>query len=97
VPIETRGIFIDTKLLKTRNTIAHGNPLYSDGAPLELTLDFINTLKSVVLIILESFQEDLLEYYEKEFYLNDKEEERFNYSLTREVELSNQLKEVEAA
>jgi hypothetical protein len=93
-PLETRGVFIDTKLVSHRNMIAHGDRLFENSQFEVLTLDYIKELKSVVFTILEAFQVDLLEHYHNKFYLASNVNEQSKYATMSEAKLEADLKAI---
>ena len=94
--LETKKNYIDKKLLANRNSIAHGEPFLDDeNDDFSLSFEEIKKLKKVIILILDSFKEELSDYVKNEYYLSHKQIERMNYEKEREEYLEKSFKEIE--
>lgn len=76
---------IDNTLLKCRNHNAHGG---RNSAQLLLDIELLKLLKNLIILLLEQFKDDILEYSSGEFFLQSKLVEKQNY----DTEANNILK-----
>jgi hypothetical protein len=76
--VDTKSIFIDEKLLESRNKVAHGNRIKRLDAEFNLTIDDLKEVKEVVFFLMDSFHDDLIYFAENKLYLSD------NYSMSKE-------------
>ena len=94
--LATRGNYIDRNLLHVRNTIGHGGKYDNDSeGDLILEISDIERLKNVIILIIDNFRDELLEYAYKEYYLISNEKERIEYDSTKEKELNKLLESYE--
>lgn len=66
--IDTKRIFIDEKLLGSRNKVAHGNKIQGIGDDFNLSLDELKEVKDVVFFLMDNFSDDLIYFAENELY-----------------------------
>jgi hypothetical protein len=94
--LETRKNYIDRNLLHVRNTIGHGSK-YKDSNEGDLILEIedVERLKNIVVLIIDNFRDELLDYAYKEYYLIENEDERLKYETQKGFELDKLLKELE--
>lgn len=76
---------IDSTLLKCRNHNAHGG---RNNSQLLLDIGLLKLLKNLIILLLEQFKDDILEYSTGEFFLQSKLVEKQNY----DTEANNILK-----
>ena len=90
--LETRRNYIDRNLLHVRNAIGHGSK-YEDSNEGDLLLEIedIERLKNIVILIIDNFRDELLDYAYKEYYLVGNEENRVTYDAEKEDELEKLL------
>ncbi len=95
--LETRRAYIDRNLLHVRNTIGHGSK-YEDSNEGDLVLEIedVERLKNIVILIIDNFRDELLDYAYKEYYLSDNEENKTIYDTEKEEELEKLLKSYDA-
>ncbi len=91
--LETRRNYIDRNLLHVRNTIGHGSKYEDrDEGDLVLELEDIERLKNIVILIIDNFRDELLDYAYKEYFLSNNEENKLIYDIKKEDELEKLLK-----
>ena len=95
--IKARKNFVDVNLLKTRNSIGHGNQVKADDPSSSTVLDFdqIVKLKEFVMLMLDYFSDVLLKYVEEEYYLQIKAGERDAFEERQEEVLCRKLEQIE--
>lgn len=79
---------IDNTLLKCRNHNAHGG---RNSSQLLLDIDLLKLLKNLIILLLEQFKDDILEYSSGEFFLLSKSEEKNSYDTEANNSLSTQI------
>ncbi len=93
--LQTKKHYIDAHLLANRNNIAHGEPfLEGKYDEFSLSLDDISRLKNIILLIMDSFKEELSDYVSNEYYLSQKKSERRDYEEGREEYLRASFREM---
>ncbi|RYD58935.1 MAG: hypothetical protein EOP56_01520 [Sphingobacteriales bacterium] len=94
--LSTREHYINSNLLLNRNSIGHGSDFDSSKQQeFDLKLKDIEKLRSIVFLIIENFRDELLEYVNREFYLNCKDSERKAFEVAKENHLEQSFKEIE--
>lgn len=78
--LKTKKMYIDNKLLNSRNKIAHGSKIDKDDNEIDLSVSSFKILKRLVLTIMSSMGDDVKAYAEAQFYLekNNSKSEEFN-------------------
>lgn len=66
--VDTKGIFIDEKLLGSRNKVAHGNKIEKVDSEFNLSIDDLKEVKDVVFFLMDSVSDDLIYFAENELY-----------------------------
>jgi hypothetical protein len=95
--MKTRSNYIDSILLKHRNSIGHAGKMALDSAKREEILEFdeVVKLKDFVLVMLDYYAKTLLDYTEQELYLQSNNAKRDTYELDKEQELTAKLEMIE--
>lgn len=91
--LETRKNYISRNLLHVRNTIGHGSK-YEDNTDDDLVLEIadIERLKNIIILIIDNFRDELLDYAYKEYYLIENKDDKNVYDTEKEEELDKLLK-----
>ena len=91
--MQARATYIDSVLLKHRNSIGHAGKLAKGNTDTEESLSYeqVVKLKEFILLMLDYYAQILLDYTEKEYYLIEKEDERLEYEKEKENELSGRI------
>ena len=92
---QTKKQIIDRHLLANRNCIGHGDSFDDSEENFSLSLRDIDKLKSVILKLIDSFRDDLLEYSFKEYYLKSNNDERLAYEKARESQLGKEFSAID--
>lgn len=79
---------IDNTLLKCRNHNAHGG---RNSSQLLLDIDLLKLLKNLIILFLEQFKDDILEYSSGEFFLQDKLLDKQYYNTQANISLSSEI------
>ncbi|KIE84936.1 MAE_28990/MAE_18760 family HEPN-like nuclease [Acinetobacter pittii] len=82
---------IDNTLLKCRNHNAHGG---RNSAQLLLGIELLKLLKNLIILLLEQFKDDILEYSSGSFFLQSKLIEKENYDIESNNFLSAQIADI---
>lgn len=82
---------IDNTLLKCRNHNAHGG---RNSAQLLLGIELLKLLKNLIILLLEQFKDDILEYSSGSFFLQSKLIEKENYDIESNNFLSTQIADI---
>ncbi|HCV3155048.1 TPA: hypothetical protein OV529_002553, partial [Acinetobacter baumannii] len=82
---------IDNTLLKCRNHNAHGG---RNSAQLLLDIELLKLLKNLIILLLEQFKDDILEYSSGGFFLQSKLIEKGVYDIESNNVLSNQISDI---
>lgn len=95
--MQARATYIDSVLLKHRNSIGHAGKLAKGNTDTEESLSYeqVVKLKEFILLMLDYYAQILLDYTEKEYYLIEKEDERLEYEKEKENELSGRIERME--
>lgn len=95
--MQARATYIDSVLLKHRNSIGHAGKLAKGNTDTEESLSYeqVVKLKEFILLMLDYYAQILLDYTEKEYYLIEKEDERLEYEKEKENELSERIERME--
>lgn len=96
--ISTREHYIDTYLIRSRNTIGHGSKFKeTEDGDFDLKIEDITKLKDIIFSIIDCFQEELLEYAHKEFYLICNKESKDEFIASQEEKLEKIFSNIESA
>ncbi|KUM13637.1 hypothetical protein AV645_13465 [Acinetobacter calcoaceticus] len=82
---------IDNTLLKCRNHNAHGG---RNSAQLLLGIELLKLLKNLIILLLEQFKDDILEYSSGSFFLQSKLREKETYDIESNNFLSAQIVDI---
>lgn len=86
---------IDLKFLGNRNSIGHGN-LEIDEEDFELEIATMKKLRDIVVLILESLRDELIEFVRNEYFLSVKNQERIVCMQKYNEELRTGFVEIES-
>lgn len=88
-----RKNYLDECFLGSRNAISHGNEVNFDDYDEKFDLDYtsISELKDVVMCIMDNYHSDLLEYANRELYLEQNKSQRQEYDLSSDDDLTKKL------
>ncbi|CAH9052207.1 hypothetical protein PSECIP111951_00569 [Pseudoalteromonas holothuriae] len=89
--LDTKGVFIDEKLLENRNKVAHGNRIERIDNEFDLTIDELKKLKDLVFFLMSALVDDLIYYAEKELYFSDNAHHMRTYLEQRAKEIESYL------
>lgn len=94
----TKKNYIDLHLLANRNGIGHGSAFNQvEQQDFTLTISDIGKLKAIILKIMDSFRDELLDYANYEYYLATNATLREAYEKERESYLQTEFKAIESA
>lgn len=95
--MQARATYIDAVLLKHRNSIGHAGKMAKGSTETEESLSYeqVVKLKEFIILMLDYYAQILLDYTEKEFFLNKNEDKRLEYETEKENELSERIERME--
>ncbi|AFD05335.1 MAE_28990/MAE_18760 family HEPN-like nuclease [Solitalea canadensis] len=94
--IKTREKYIDSNLLGNRNCIGHGSKFdKSNQVDFSLTLKDIEKLKDIIFSIIDNFRDEILEYINKEYFLESNKDKLTQFETAQEAHLENIIKSIE--
>lgn len=94
--LQTREHYLNEQLINNRNAIGHGSQLdLSSINDFDLNLESLGRLKDIIFAIIDSFQDDLLEYATQKYYLVEKAKDRCLYDERTSKELEKLFQDLE--
>lgn len=91
--IERKKKYLDESFLGNRNSIGHGSKISLEAShEFDLSLDSVRDLKDIIVIIMDSFKEDLQTYAEDELFLIKNNAIKIKYDAQSENLLEFNLK-----
>lgn len=95
--IEIKENYLSKHLINNRNAIGHGSQLdLSSINDFDLNLKSLAELKDIIFAIINSFQDDLLEYATEKYYLAEKADDKRIYDKQAAQELEEIFKNIES-
>lgn len=95
--LQIREHYLNEQLIKNRNAIGHGSPIdLSSIDDFDLNLGSLAKLKDIIFAIINSFQDDLLQYATEKYYLIEKAEDKNIYDERSSRELEKLFQDIES-
>jgi hypothetical protein len=94
--LEIREHYLNEQLINNRNVIGHGSQLnLSSINDFDLNLESLARLKDIIFAIIDSFQDDLLEYATEKYYLVERAKDKHIYDEKTSEELEKLFEDIE--
>ena len=91
-----RKHYLDEQLINNRNAIGHGNQIdFKPTSDFNLNLQSLARLKDIIFAIIDSCNDDLLEYATEKYYLAEKSEEKQIYDERSSKKLEKLFQDIE--
>ena len=95
--LKLREYYLNEQLINNRNAIGHGSQLdLSSINDFDLDLKSLEKLKDIIFAIINSFQDDLLQYATEKYYLAEKANDKHMYDQKASQELEEIFKNIES-
>ena len=93
--LATKKQYLDEKLLKNRNKIAHGNKFISGYDEFDLDIESLKSIKDLIFVVIDSLASDLKYYVENELYLSENSDEITEYNLESNENLESSITNID--
>jgi hypothetical protein len=91
--LDTKKNYLDEVFLGNRNAISHGSKIeFISGHDFDLSNEALGELKSVILVLLDFFKDDIQFYATNEFYLKEHSDDKNAYDIESNEGLNEALK-----
>ncbi|AWH86300.1 hypothetical protein HYN59_14810 [Flavobacterium album] len=94
---DAKEIFINTYLLSNRNAIGHGSKELFKDENFEFKISSMKRLRDVILVIVENFRDELIEFAHNSLYLKANEEKAKQLKQKFESQLKDAFTEIDKA
>ncbi|WP_286911890.1 MAE_28990/MAE_18760 family HEPN-like nuclease [Flavobacterium sp. UBA4197] len=94
---DAKEIFINTYLLSNRNSIGHGSKELFKDENFEFKISSMKRLRDVILVIVENFRDELIEFAHNSLYLKVNKEKAKQSKQKFETQLKDDFSEIDKA
>ncbi|NTE00486.1 hypothetical protein G6M26_23345 [Agrobacterium tumefaciens] len=92
---ETKKMYIGEHLLANRNAIGHGNRELASVNDFSLEINKIKKLREIIFSIVESLQEEMIEYCKESYFLKENQGNVAAFLAQKEAELLSAFNEID--